>query len=110
IYLLVWPVPIEPAAWTPPPAPPLEGSYARNHKLAAVERFPVVHGIGPETVAVDRDGNLYAGLTNGRIVRFGPDGSNPTVFVDTGGRPLGMTFASDGALLVADARRGLLEV
>lgn len=106
LYLLFWPVPIDPAAWTPPPAPTL----GANRALAAVERLPVVHGIGPETVAIDAQGLIYAGLTNGDIVRLTPDGRNASIFADTGGRPLGMTFDAAGDLLVADAHRGLLSI
>lgn len=105
VYLLVWPVPIDPAAWTPPAAPALK----TNRALAAVTRVPVTHGVGPETVAVDAAGRVYAGLTNGRIVRL-PPGGPAEVFADTRGRPLGMVFDGAGNLVVADAHRGLLSV
>ena len=52
LYLLFWPVPIDPQAWTPPAAPPLEGDYAVNDKLAGAERIGVGVGVGPETVSV----------------------------------------------------------
>jgi len=108
-YLLLWPVPIDPAAWTPPEAPALEGVYAKNDLLAAVQRFPV-QGRGPEDVAVDGQGRLYAGLKDGRIVRMQADGSGLEVFAETGGRPLGLDFDADGDLIVADSHRGLLSV
>lgn len=38
------------------------------------------------------------------------DGSAQEVFSATGGRPLGMAFAADGQLIVADAVKGLLSV
>jgi sugar lactone lactonase YvrE len=62
----------------------------------------------PEDVVVDADGNLWAGALDGGIVRFRPDGSAPEVVANTGGRPLGLTFARDGRLLVCDSPRGLL--
>jgi sugar lactone lactonase YvrE len=39
-----------------------------------------------------------------------PDGSGVETFADTGGRPLGLAWAADGRLIVADAARGLLSV
>jgi strictosidine synthase len=62
---------------------------------------------GPEDLEVGPDGRLYASLADGRImVREGPD--IWTEFANTSGRPLGLAFAPDGALFVADALRGLL--
>lgn len=36
-YLLLWPVPIEPAPWSPLEAPSLQGVYAPNDALAGTE-------------------------------------------------------------------------
>lgn len=107
-YLLAWPAPIDPEAWTPPPAPPLAGPYAPNERLAALERIAFDDGgVGPEAIAIDRHGRLYTGLADGRIVRIEFD-HQATTFARTGGRPLGMKFDAEGRLVVADARRGLL--
>lgn len=109
-YLLFWPVPIDPVAWQAPPAPPLQGTYAVNDKLAAARPLATGQGIGPEDVAIDRQGNLYVGYEDGRLVRFSPDGRQPDLITDTGGRPFGLEFAPDGSLVVADGYRGLLRV
>ena len=109
-YLLFWPGPIEPEAWTPPQAPPLEGIYAPNTLLEAVERIGTGVDWGPESVAFDRAGRIYAGFEHGRIVRFDPDGDSYQAYAETGGRPLGLHFDARGNLLVADAERGLLSV
>ncbi len=109
-YLLLWPVPIAPQAWTPPAAPKLEGDYGVNDKLAAAERIGVGTGVGPETVSVDAQGRIYAGYEDGRIVRFAADGSNPDLFTNTGGRPVGHRFDAAGNLIVADAYKGLLSI
>ena len=45
---------------------------------------------------------------DGRIVRISPDGGEPTVVADTGGRPLGLHIARDGRVLICDSHRGLL--
>jgi len=110
IYLLVAPVPINPAAWTPPANPGLTGQYQQNSRLAPVERLKLGQGHAPEDVAVDRDGKIYAGFDDGRIVQLQADGTQPRVFANTYGRPLGLIFDRDGNLIVADAIKGLLSV
>ncbi len=109
-YLLAWPVPIDPAAWTPPVAPALAGPYAPNALLVATERLGERSGVGPEDVAVDAEGRVYGGVDDGRIVRIAADGSRVETFAETGGRPAGLRFDADGNLLVADCERGLLSI
>lgn len=109
-YLASWPVPIEPVAWDAPDAPALESMYARNDRLAAIERLATGVGTGPEDIAVDAAGYIYAGYEDGRVMRFAPDGSDPALLADTGGRPLGLEFAPDGRLIVCDGHKGLLRI
>lgn len=110
LYLVVWPVPIEPEAWTPPEAPGLAGVYAPNDRLASVERLARGVGIGPEDVAIDAAGRIYGGFEDGRVVRFAADGTRPETFAETGGRPLGMHFDPSGNLLVCDSPTGLVSI
>jgi len=110
VYLLLAPVPINPAAWAPPANPGLTGQYQENSRLAPVERLKLGQGHAPEDVAVDRDGKIYAGFDDGRIVQLQADGTQPRVFANTYGRPLGLIFDRDGNLIVADAIKGLLSV
>ena len=109
-YLLLAPVPITPAAWTPPVAPTLTGQYAQNTRLSPVQKLSLGEGHKPEDVALDADGKIYAGFEDGRIVVLQPDGTQPRVFADTQGRPLGLIFDRSGNLIVADAIKGLLSV
>lgn len=109
-WLLLWPVPIDPVAWEAPKAPPLEGAYAPNDALAGVTRLAEGVGIGPEDVAVDPHGDIFAGYEDGRIVRLDPTGANPAVLADTGGRPLGLDFDPEGRLVIADGAKGLLRL
>lgn len=109
-YLLFAPVPITPAAWTPPTAPTLTGQYERNTRLSAIDKLSVGEGHKPEDVALDSQGRIYAGLEDGRIVQLQPDGTQPRLFANTQGRPLGMVFDGAGNLIVADAIKGLLSI
>src|SRR5215831_1261446 len=108
-YLLLWPVPINPVAWTPPPAPELTGVYAQNSALAKIQRLPI-GGNKPEDVAFDSQDRIYCGDDQGRIFRFRPDGTQPELFADTKGRPLGLVFDHEDNLIVADAVNGLLSI
>lgn len=108
LYLLTWPVPISPRSWQPPISQPPKDLWPTNHALAAVSRLELVSGHGPEDVAVDKQGRVYGGLRDGRIVRW--IGGKVEDWVDTGGRPLGLHFDREWNLIVADANRGLLSV
>ena len=111
IYLLTWPVPIDPAEWTPEPRPSSEdGPFAYNEKLAGVEWLARDFGSGPEAIAIGPDGALYTGYVDGRVVRLDPEGGDPTVLADTEGRPLGLSITENGEVIVADAVRGLMKV
>ena len=109
-YLLLAPVPIAPAAWTPPVSPGLTGQFAQNSRLSPVQKLSLGDGHKPEDVAVDAEGKIYAGFEDGRIMVLQADGTQPRVFADTQGRPLGLIFDRDGNLIVADALKGLLSV
>ena len=108
LYLIAWPVPIDPVAWQPPLAPQLEGQYAINNYLAAVDIIGKNEGIGPEDVDVEDAGRFYVGLLDCTIIRFFRNGYNLGVFADTKGRPLGLDFDTAGNLIIADAKKGLL--
>jgi sugar lactone lactonase YvrE len=95
-----------PAAWSPPAAFAVEAG-SRTVAAAAAISTRSLHG--PEDVAVDRDGRLYTGDRDGRILRVGPDG-HAEVFADVGGRPLGLAFDEQGHLLVANHGVGLQSV
>jgi sugar lactone lactonase YvrE len=109
-YLAFWPMPLEPVAWDAPSAPPLEGRYEKNERLASVERLGAGVGVGPEDVAIDDAGRLFVGYQDGRVVRFEPDGTGPVLLADTGGRPLGMKHDREGRLVVCDGYKGLLRI
>jgi sugar lactone lactonase YvrE len=94
--------PIDPVRWDAPPVDPLP-----DFEPADLTVVPVP-GNAPEDVVVDADGQIWTGVDDGRILRISPDGGEPAVVADTGGRPLGLTVARDGRILVCDSPRGLL--
>lgn len=110
IYFIAYPVPITPVAWEAPPNPGYTGPFAVNDRLKAIETFPIAGNHGPEDIALDGQGRIYAATHEGNIVRLNPDGSKPENWVKTGGRPLGIDFDGQGNLIVADAFRGLLSI
>ncbi len=109
-YLLLWPVNIDPVAWQPPKQSANDDRFALNDRLAQVERIATGIGHGPEAVNIDAQGRLVSGFIDGRVMRFDADGGQPELLADTGGRPLGIAFASNGDVIVADAIKGLLRI
>lgn len=109
-YLGLWPAPIEPVAWQPPAAPALEGAYALNDRLAAIE-WRARELPGPEAITFDASGYAVMGTLDGRIVRASATtGETLETIVHTGGRPLGLEYDPAGRLVVADADLGLLRL
>ncbi len=98
--------PIDPVVWRPPRATARarQRSSARTFDLQLIE-LPAAG----EDVAVDGDGTVLVGVSDGRILRVDPSGAIVDV-ANTGGRPLGIEIAPDGTIIVCDFRRGLLRV
>jgi len=109
-YLCWWPVPIDPVAWQAPADRGLVDPFAANDRLRPARAVEFGHHEGPEDIAGGPDGRLYTGTADGRILRFNPDGGGIEVFVETGGRPLGLEFDGDGNLLVANSYLGLQRI
>lgn len=110
IYFIAWPVPVDPVAWRAPVSAGYVGPFARNERLKNLELLPIGNHHGPESIAIDADGRIYAATREGAIVRLRADSSSPEEWVATGGRPLGIRFDRAGNLYVADALRGLLRI
>lgn len=97
--------------WKPAPNPGLSGAFAKNHRLTGFEPIALGSlGAGPEDVAVDAHGALYAGLDSGVIVRVPSGSKTPEVYVSGLKRPLGIEVGPDDTLYVCDAFLGLLRV
>jgi len=109
LYLLFWPVPIEPLYYNSPTVPLLEGKFQANKELSEVKHFEV--GIGPELIAIDSSGILYTGLQNGKILKFNTENQTFEDFINTGGRSLGIRWNSGlNSILVAAEIKGILSV
>ena len=106
-YLFLWPVPVEPVAWEAPVDAGYVGDYAPNNRLAELEFIDIAGRKGPEDAAIGPDGLIYMATHDGEILRTTVDGP-AQLFASTGGRPLGITFAADGTLYIADAFQGLM--
>lgn len=109
-YFLLWPVDLQPVAYTPPPNPGFTGVLTKNNKLAAGELILENIGTGPEDIAMGLDNSLYTGFADGRIIQFSTEGKLLKEFANTGGRPLGMKFDTSGTLFVVDEEKGLLSI
>lgn len=109
-YLLFWPVPIEPQSWNPPRNEGYVGVFAPNSALDDLTRVSLNGDYGAEDAAFGPDGLLYMSSHSGNILRYAPETQEVEVFAQTGGRPLGIEFGTNGDLIVADAYRGLLQI
>ncbi len=110
LYFLFWPLPIQPVAWQAPLDTGYRGKFESNSNLAEIQRLDIAGGHGPEAIAVDSDGLIYTSTHEGWIMRFDPAMERTERWVKTGGRPLGLAFATNGDLIVADAYLGLLAI
>jgi ribose transport system permease protein len=66
---------------------------------------------GPEDVLLDREGNLYCGTRDGRLLRIAaPNYCDVGVLAKIGGRPLGLAFDREERIVVCVAGMGLVRV
>lgn len=91
-YALLVPSTFDPQAWQPKAASAARDKLPPAQTASQLERLGVDVATGPETVAVDNQGRLYAGYDDGTIRRFSADGTTNEVFATTNGRPLGLAF------------------
>jgi len=110
LYLLLWPVPIDPVSWEAPVDSGLVDPFETNDILRKAKVFDLGDHEGPEDVAGGPDGLIYASTADGVIIRLRPDGSRIEVFAETGGRPLGIEFDAAGNLFVTNAYLGVQKV
>ena len=93
-YLFFWPVTADPAIWESPNSPSLTGPFEPNHYLKDAKIFGLNDGVGPEDVAIDEVGNIYAGYEDGRIIKYDVNGKKQGVFVDAKRRGNSQVFVA----------------
>ena len=109
LFFFLRTAPINPAVYTPPQSRALTGVLAPNTLLGKAELLAPGKIDGPEDVALDREGRVYAGTQDGKVMRLLPDGTLE-LFAETRGRPLGLQFDKNQNLIVCDSYRGLLSI
>jgi sugar lactone lactonase YvrE len=97
-------------SWQVPANSGYSGAFTPDEKLKAIKTLSIGDNFGPEDIALDAQGRIYASTHAGNIVRLDADGSNAKNWINTGGRPLGIDFDHKGNLIIADAFLGLLSV
>lgn len=109
-YLVLKPNDVWPVKWMPKENPGFTGDFSPNELLASMEQISTLPYNGPEDIAIDKEGNIYGGTIEGKILKFAKGSKEFSIFADTKGRPLGLDFDTSGNLIVADAHRGLLSI
>jgi len=109
LYLLLWPVPIDPVAWDAPIDEGLVDPFGADDRLMRARSIDLGDHHGPEDAALGQDGNLYATSANGMVLQIDSSGQ-VSEFADIGGRALGIERDADGSLIVANAYLGLQRV
>ena len=110
LYVVAWPVPVDPVAWEAPTDRGLTGVFDRNDLLRNAQAIDLGEHGGPEDVALGLDGFLYATTHAGKVLRISPSGRTIDVFAQPGGRPLGIEVDADGSLLIANAFVGVQRI
>lgn len=108
LYLLAWPVPIQPVRWQAPVDSGLTDPFEANDQLQAAVGIKLDEFRGPEDATLGIDGKLYVTTESGHILQI--DARNVQSFAFAGGRPLGIETAPDGSLIVANATIGLQKI
>ncbi|XP_060072783.1 adipocyte plasma membrane-associated protein-like [Ylistrum balloti] len=124
VYVSLIPSPIRPNLYIyPKPLPALEGTLQKNNLLQRAKKLFEGQLLGPESITAGKNGTLYTGAQDGRILAF--NNTHIWTIARTGqnvpgcgsfelepicGRPKGLKMNREGDLLVLDAYFGLLKV
>jgi sugar lactone lactonase YvrE len=109
LYLLLWPVPIDPVAWHAPEDRGLVDPFGPDKRLTAARGIDLGEHDGPEDVTGGHDGRIYVTTKDGFVLQVDGYGS-VREFADVGGRALGIETDSDGTLVTANAYVGLQRI
>jgi len=109
LYLLLWPVPINPVAWNAPQNLGLVDPFELNDRLKPARAIDLGNHSGPEDVTAGHDGRLYVTSKDGFLLQIDGHG-NVTEFAQVGGRPLGVETDRDGSFITANAYLGIQRI
>jgi len=108
LYLIAWPVPIDPVSWQAPDARGLIDPFEINDRLKFARGISIDPFTGPEDATIGVDGNIYATTSSGHVIQV--RGRQVREFSNPGGRPLGIETDRDGTLVVANPLVGLQRI
>jgi len=109
LYLMLWPVAIDPVAWDAPINEGLVDPFGPDDRLKRAKSIDLGNYHGPEDITLGHDGHLYATSQNGLLLQIEAE-TNVHEFANVGGRALGIETDADGSLIVANAYLGLQRV
>ena len=109
LYLVLWPVPVDPVAWDAPVDRGQVDPFEVNDRLGKVQTLDLGEHHGPEDLTSGHDGLLYATTTSGVVIRIDSYGT-VSEFASVGGRALGIETDADGSLVIANAILGLQRI
>lgn len=108
LYLLAWPVPVQPVGWLAPADRGLMDPYAPNDLLTSAIAIDLEPFEGPEDATIGADGHIYATTHSGHVIQIAR--GRVKQFSFPGGRPLGIEAQRDGSFVIANAFLGLQRV
>ncbi len=108
LYLLLWPVPIDPVAWQAPIDRGLVDPFESNDRLQVARGISIEPFEGPEDATVGMDGSIYVTTQSGHVIRI--KNRRAEEFANPGGRPLGIETDRDGSLVIANAFVGIQRI
>ena len=108
LYLLLWPVPVNPVAWKAPIDRGYVDPFLPNDLLKVATSINLGEYEAPEDATFGSDQRVYVTTRNGMIVRVQNRGISE--YADVSGRPLGIEADKDGSLLIANSYLGIQRV
>lgn len=108
LYLLAWPVPVEPVSWNAPVDRGLVDPFESNDLLQSAVGINLGEYEGPEDATIGGDGRVYVTTRSGHVVYI--ENRRVFEFAFAGGRPLGIEASRDGSLFIANAFLGLQRI
>lgn len=110
VYLLIWPIEVNPVSWKAPDAPDYTEDYSVNNALSHFDSMDMLDQTAPEGVVVDADGWVYATTEEGWVMRWPPGELQGEKWVKLEGRGLGICLGNNNDFWVADAFEGIYHI